>query len=417
MATVKPGNSITRIATAMPLLSEHSGAGQQLVARAGRSFGERGCRVSQRRLSLPSAPVPSPPLRASRQHGMSHTGGSASLGSDIDRRSALIGMGGLATAVSLPPLPATSATQQPSTSARAALLSAIASGNDAEVERLIEELVLQDPAQGEGATSPALGGMWQLVWSARAEAFSPLLKLPPPLRPRILPAAWGRSSQRDWGGEGGAAPDWWRPGPWPVVVVLNSGTCHGLGSCTGDISTVPVSLLPSRIPLSRPILMESTHHVDVTSFIPIHCVRICLFSSVPEMKYHCIYISTLYLHLIKLLRSLILRTPTPRPTHNTPLFPPQDDARTPRADTVAPDQCRLELAPRPGASKRLLVEAGSDAEFRSVNLRTAVEQAAPKNRYLQRYLETTGSPGDLRISTIESGDPVIVGAVFVHQRI
>ena len=30
---------------------------------------------------------------------------------------------------------------------------------------------------------------------------------------------------------------------------------------------------------------------------------------------------------------------------------------------------------------------------------------------------TTGRAGDLRISTIVSGDPVIVGAVFVHERV
>ncbi|KAH8091626.1 hypothetical protein JL720_5938 [Aureococcus anophagefferens] len=59
---------------------------------------------------------------------------------------------------------------------------------------------------------------------------------------------------------------------------------------------------------------------------------------------------------------------------------------------------RLEL--EAGAARATLVEAGSDAEFRAANARTAEAQAAPRNRYQQQYLETTGRAGDLRISTI-----------------
>ena len=76
---------------------------------------------------------------------------------------------------------------------------------------------------------------------------------------------------------------------------------------------------------------------------------------------------------------------------------------------------RFELgSSAPQAPKWAIVEAGSDAEFRALNARSAEAQMAPKNRYLQQYLESTG-PGSLRISRIISGDPVIVGAVFVHQ--
>jgi hypothetical protein len=39
------------------------------------------------------------------------------------------------------------------------------------------------------------------------------------------------------------------------------------------------------------------------------------------------------------------------------------------------------------------------------------------NRYAQVYLDTSGVSGDLRVSTIVAGDPVIVGAVFVHKRL
>ena len=69
-----------------------------------------------------------------------------------------------------------------------------------------------------------------------------------------------------------------------------------------------------------------------------------------------------------------------------------------------------------GGSRLQLVEAGSDADFRALNARDAGAQAAPRNRYLQRYLDTTGRPGDVRISEVISGDPVIVGSVFVHRR-
>ena len=76
---------------------------------------------------------------------------------------------------------------------------------------------------------------------------------------------------------------------------------------------------------------------------------------------------------------------------------------------------RLELAA--GPARKMLVEAGSDADFRAVNARTAEAQAAPKNRYAQQYLDVSGQPGDLRVSEVVSGDPVIVGCKFVHVRL
>ena len=69
-----------------------------------------------------------------------------------------------------------------------------------------------------------------------------------------------------------------------------------------------------------------------------------------------------------------------------------------------------------GKDKVTIVEAGSDAEFRKVNGRTSDAQLAPKNSYQQLYLESGGA-GALRISTITDGDPVIVGAIFIHQKI
>ena len=52
-----------------------------------------------------------------------------------------------------------------------------------------------------------------------------------------------------------------------------------------------------------------------------------------------------------------------------------------------------------------------------LNARDAEAQAAPRNMYAQLYLETTGAEGDLRVSKVVSGDPVIVGSIFVHRRL
>jgi len=39
------------------------------------------------------------------------------------------------------------------------------------------------------------------------------------------------------------------------------------------------------------------------------------------------------------------------------------------------------------------------------------------NEFSQLYLETTAAPGDLRVSKVTTGDPVVVGSTFVHVRI
>ena len=41
---------------------------------------------------------------------------------------------------------------------------------------------------------------------------------------------------------------------------------------------------------------------------------------------------------------------------------------------------------------------------------------APRNKYEQLYLEDFGT-GSLRVSMIARGDPVIVGDMFVHQKL
>ena len=92
---------------------------------------------------------------------------------------------------------------------------------------------------------------------------------------------------------------------------------------------------------------------------------------------------------------------------------------------LAADDARvLEIAPPfrlavvvGGRARATLVDAGSDADFRKLNNRDAEAQAAPRNRYAQLYLETTGAPGDLRISRVTAGDPAIVGSTFVHERL
>jgi hypothetical protein len=64
------------------------------------------------------------------------------------------------------------------------LLAAIArQASDEEIIGIIHHLV--DPSNGRAALLPdRLDGAWELIWSYGAEGFSPLLKLPPPLRPQ-----------------------------------------------------------------------------------------------------------------------------------------------------------------------------------------------------------------------------------------
>ncbi|CAL5220823.1 g2900 [Coccomyxa viridis] len=38
------------------------------------------------------------------------------------------------------------------------------------------------------------------------------------------------------------------------------------------------------------------------------------------------------------------------------------------------------------------------------------------NYFRQLYVETTGNPGDLRVSEVYAGDPAVKGSIFVHQR-
>jgi hypothetical protein len=82
---------------------------------------------------------------------------------------------------------------------------------------------------------------------------------------------------------------------------------------------------------------------------------------------------------------------------------------------------RFQLGKVPGATsgdgeKRTIVESQSDAEFRAANARSIEAQLAPKNEYEQLYLEDFGT-GSLRVSVIAKGDPVIVGDMFVHQKL
>ncbi len=78
---------------------------------------------------------------------------------------------------------------------------------------------------------------------------------------------------------------------------------------------------------------------------------------------------------------------------------------------------RFQWGETPGSSspKSTIVESQSDAEFRAANARSTEAQLAPKNEYEQVYLENYGS-GSLRVSVITKGDPVIVGDMFVHQK-
>lgn len=78
---------------------------------------------------------------------------------------------------------------------------------------------------------------------------------------------------------------------------------------------------------------------------------------------------------------------------------------------------RFELGGRKGTNepKKLIVEAGNDADFRKVNARSKEAQLSGKNIYEQIYVETKGK-GSLRISTITEGDPAIVGTILIHEK-
>jgi hypothetical protein len=103
---------------------------------------------------------------------------------ESSRRSALSAM--LSGAALIPLLTwdttANAATTTATTSSRDRLLNAIArNASDEEMITLIQGL--QDPSKGVARYSNRLEGCWELIWSYKAEAFSPLLKLPQPLRP------------------------------------------------------------------------------------------------------------------------------------------------------------------------------------------------------------------------------------------
>lgn len=202
---------------------------------------------------------------------------------------------------------------------RASLLSAIAeNADDATIASALQRLVPQDPSRGSAAASPSLlEGRWELLWSAKAEAFSPLLQLPRPLRPESFQYL------------GDAA----------ATEVGSGRVAQGL---TGGV------LGPAQIWLSSGVAPSA----DDGSVLDI-----------------------------------------------SPPF-------------------RLQIGGREGSRylKRTLVESESDAEFRAnaINGRSEEAQRAPPNKYRQLYVEE--GPKALRISTIVSGDPVIVGAIFVHQK-
>lgn len=192
------------------------------------------------------------------------------------------------------------------------------SNNEADILTAIENLVPFDPSNKKGASlSGDLDGEWELVWSAKAEAFSPLLKLPKPFKPDSFQYLGNAAA-------GEVGPD---------------RVAQGL---TGGI------LGQTQLWLSSGVRASSSD------------------DSMLE------------------------------------ILPP----------------FRFEVGGRyqTGTPKKRLVEAGSDADFRKLNARTNEAQAAPKNSYQQLYLERQGK-GSLRISTITDGDPVIVGAIFVHQKL
>jgi hypothetical protein len=240
------------------------------------------------------------------------------------RRSALAIAGSIGLSLTLPIPKAHAADTEdpkPEAQARSYLLDSIRSNNsEKEVMGAIENLLPFDPAQGRGATMELandLDGEWRLLWSAKADAFSPLLKLPKPLKPDSYQYL----------------------GSPAAIEVGQAKVAQGL---TGGI------LGPIQLWLSSGI----TPSLQDPSVLDI----------LPPFKFQ---VGGRYLS---------------------------------------------------GTPKITIVEAGSDAEFRQANARTQEAQEAPKNAYQQLYVERNGK-GSIRISTVANGDPVIVGAIFVHQKL
>ena len=111
---------------------------------------------------------------------------------EVLRRREAVGVGilGASTALLLnaPSAAATSPTgsngvgASDSLSARESLLASI-SASSAETEAAVDRLIATVPPPSRTASAPALAGEWRLLWSVKADAFSPLLNLPPLLRP------------------------------------------------------------------------------------------------------------------------------------------------------------------------------------------------------------------------------------------
>jgi hypothetical protein len=240
----------------------------------------------------------------------------------ISRRgAALVAVGSLASWCSVTS-PATAAAVPQVEDARLNLLQAIKSSkssDEAQVRDAIQQLVPLDPSRGRGATmADDLSGEWKLLWSAKADAFSPLLKLPRPFKPDSYQYLGSAAS----------------------LEVGSGRVAQGL---TGGI-------------LGPSLQLWLSSGVEPSAADP----------SILE------------------------------------IYPPFRFQVGGRYQTRRP--------------KTTIVEAGSDAEFRQLNARTSEAQQAPKNSYQQLYLEPNGK-GSLRISTITDGDPVIIGAIFIHQKL
>lgn len=74
-----------------------------------------------------------------------------------------------------------------------------------------------------------------------------------------------------------------------------------------------------------------------------------------------------------------------------------------------------------GGRKLAGAEFSSDADFRTngvtpFNKRDEEAIAAPRNQYTQLFVENSGQPGDVRVSRVTAGDPVVVGTTYVHVR-
>ena len=74
----------------------------------------------------------------------------------------------------------------------------------------------------------------------------------------------------------------------------------------------------------------------------------------------------------------------------------------------------FELLVGKDVDKAFSIPLGSES---SVNSDESALLGSQLNTFTQLYLESSGQAGDIRVSKVTEGDPVVIGSTFVHVRL